>query len=157
MSVKHVTAAFIAVAAMGIFGQAGAQPSMKFRGSDGWGLGTQYEQLFDNFNLKTIIGTVVRVDTATPIKGMGAGLRLIVTQDGGKDIPVHLGPMWYALNQDVNFPKGYKVEIKGYQANYMSADFIMAVELRSKERGREWILRFRDDDGNPFWCVFRPK
>jgi len=130
---------------------------MKFRGSDGWGIGTQYEQLFDNYNLKTVMATVVRVDTATPIRGMGAALRLIAAQDGGKEIPVHLGPMWFAINQDLSFQKGVKLEIKGFQANYAGAEFIMAVEMRGKEKGKEWIFRFRDDDGNPLWCVFRPK
>jgi len=157
MTKRYLSIVFCAALAAGIFWQAGAQPSMKFRGSEGWGIGTQYEQIFDNYNLKTVMATVIRVDTATPIRGMGAGLRLIVTQDGGKEIPVHLGPMWFAMNQDLSFQKGVKLEIKGFHANYSGAEFIMAVEMRGKEKGKEWIFRFRDDDGNPFWCVFRPK
>jgi len=158
MYIGRLTVMFLAVALAGVLGQASAQPSMKFRGSGGWGEGTQYERLFDNYNLKTIMATVVRIDTATPMKDMTqAGLRLIVAPDGGKEIPVHLGPMWFALNQDLSFQKGVKLEIKGFHANYLGADFIMAVELRGKEKGKEWIFRFRDDDGNPLWCVFRPK
>jgi len=132
-----------------------AQQNFRFRGSDGWGYGSKYEQLFDNYNLKTFVGTVVRVDTNTLMKDMSVGVRLIVTEDGtGREVPVHLGPMWYATNQDINFPKGEKVEIRGYRASYMSSpDFIMLVELRSKNR----VFRFRDDDGNPFWVTFRNK
>jgi len=132
-----------------------AQQNFRFRGSDGWGYGSKYEQLFDNYNLKTFVGTVVRVDTNTLMKDMGVGVRLIVTEDAtGRDIPVHLGPMWYATNQDVSFPKGEKVEVRGCRASYMgSPEFIMLVELRSKNR----VFRFRDDDGNPFWVTFRNK
>jgi hypothetical protein len=132
-----------------------AQQNYRFRGSDGWGFGSKYEQLFDNYNLKTIVGTVVKVDTNTLMKDMSVGLRLIVTEDAtGQSVPVHLGPMWYATNQDINFPKGDKVEIRGCRASYMgSQEFIMLVELRSKNR----VFRFRDDDGNPFWVTFRNK
>ena len=132
-----------------------AQQNFRFRGSDGWGYGSKYEQLFDNYNLKTFVGTVVRVDTNTLMKDMSVGVRLIVTDDAaGRDIPVHLGPMWYATNQDVNFPKGEKVEVRGCRVSYMgSPEFVMLVELRSKNR----VFRFRDDDGNPFWVTFRNK
>jgi hypothetical protein len=132
-----------------------AQQNFRFRGSEGWGAGSKYEQLFDNYNLKTFVATVVKVDTNTLMKEMSVGVRLIVTEDGtNREIPVHLGPMWYATNQDVNFPKGEKVEIRGCRASYMgSPEFIMLVELRSKNR----VFRFRDDDGNPFWVTFRNK
>jgi len=132
-----------------------AQQTFRFRGSDGWGAGSKYEQLFDNYNLKTFVATVVKVDTNTLMKDMSVGVRLVVTDDAtGRDVPVHLGPMWYAANQDVNFPKGEKVEVRGCRTSYMgSPEFIMLVELRSKNR----VFRFRDDDGNPFWVTFRNK
>jgi hypothetical protein len=132
-----------------------AQQNFRFRGSEGWGFGSKYEQLFDNYNLKTFVATVVKVDTNTLMKDMSVGVRLIVTEDGtNRETPVHLGPMWYATNQDINFPKGEKVEIRGCRASYMgSQEFVMLVELRSKNR----TFRFRDDDGNPFWVTFRNK
>jgi hypothetical protein len=135
-----------------------AQQSMRFRGSDGWGIttttGARYEQLFDNFNLQTIMAAVVRVDTSTVIRDMGVAVRLIVTPDGSReDIPVHLGPMWFALNQDVNFPRGEKVEIRGHRTSLDGSAFIMPVEIRSRNR----VFRFRDDDGNPFWGIHRPR
>jgi hypothetical protein len=97
----------------------------------------------------------VKVDTNTLMKDMSVGVRLIVTVDATREeIPVHLGPMWYAVNQDVNFPKGEKVEIRGCRAAYMgSPEFVMPVELRSKNK----TFRFRDDDGNPFWVTYRNK
>jgi hypothetical protein len=130
---------------------------MRFRGSDGWGVGTttgaRYEQLFDNNNVQTVMGAVVRVDTATVMRDMGVAVRLIVTLDGGAEMPVHLGPMWFALNQDINFPRGERVEIRGHRTSFDRSEFIMPVEIRSRNR----IFRFRDDDGYPFWNVHRPR
>jgi len=123
---------------------------IRFRGSDGWGCNTRYEQLFNNFAIETFTGSVSRVDTITPMTGMGVAVRLILS-DGGSTPPIHLGPAWFVQNQDLNFPKDDKVEIRGCRANISGSEFIMAVEVRRKDR----ILRFRDDDGNPFWCVFR--
>jgi len=138
---------FLAVISLPAFSQ------IRFRGSDGWGCATttRYEQLFNNFALETFTGSVSRVDTATPMSGMGVAVRLILATDGGVNLPVHLGPAWFILNQDLNFPKDDKIEVRGCRANISGSEFIMAVEVRRKDR----ILRFRDDDGNPFWCVFR--
>jgi hypothetical protein len=151
----------LTVAVLGIFAAAHAQRDMRFRGSDGWGgnAPTRYEQLFDINNVRTHTVSVVRVDTATPPKdmNMGVGMRLIVTIDGsGEEIPVHLGPMWYAINQDVNFPRSEKITIRGHRASFPGvpkSDFIMPVEMRTRER----IFRFRDDDGNPFWNIHRAR
>jgi hypothetical protein len=152
---KKIRLSILAILSTALLLPLSAQPSFRFRGSDGWGFGSKYEQLFDNYNLKTFTATVVKVDTNTLMKDMSVGVRLIVTDDAaGRDVPVHLGPMWYAANQDVNFPKGEKVEVRGCRASYMgSPEFIMLVELRSKNR----VFRFRDDDGNPFWVTFRNK
>jgi len=126
---------------------------IRFRGSDGWGCSTNYERLFNNFNLETFTGSVSKVDTITPMTGMGVAVRLILAVDGGVTLPVHLGPSWFILNQDLNFPQNDKIEVRGCRASISGSEFVMAVEVRRKDR----ILRFRDDDGNPFWCVFRRK
>ena len=154
MALRRLSTLLLFFALIGTAQSAYAQQSMRFRGSDGWGAGTRYESLFDNLNLQTVTGTVVRVDTATVIFGeMSVAVRLVVALDGGSEIPVHLGPMWFALNQDVNFPRGEKLEIRGHRTSFSGAEFIMPVEMRSKNR----IFRFRDDDGNPFWSIHRPR
>jgi hypothetical protein len=155
MKTKRLSALIFSVVVAGALWQADAQQVTRFRGSDGWGLNTAYERLFDNFNLATVNASVVRVDTATVMRDMGVAVRLIVIIDntGGKEIPVHLGPMWFALNQDVNFPRNEKIEIRGYRASYSGAEFIMPVEIRSRDR----VFRFRDDNGFPFWNILRPR
>jgi hypothetical protein len=156
---KYLPILFFMIIIFGIFAQALAQREMRFRGSDGWGGNTpsRYESLFDINNVRIFNAAVVRVDTASPPRElkMGVGMRLFVTIEGtGEEIPVHLGPMWFAINQDGSFPKGESLQIRGYRASYpgvANSDFIMPVEMRRKDR----IFRFRDDDGNPFWNIHR--
>lgn len=146
-----ITITLLVVAAISVVN---AQQQMRFRGSDGWGPNTRYEQAFDNFNLRTFVATVVRVDTATPIRDeMSVAMRLIAQIDG-EEVAIHLGPMWFALHQDINFPRGERVDVRGHRTSLTGVgEFIMPVEIRSRNR----IFRFRDDDGHPFWTVIRPR
>jgi len=47
-----------------------AQPMMKWKGSGGWGEGSQYGRMYDPKTIETITGTVEKVDKITPGKGM---------------------------------------------------------------------------------------
>ncbi len=129
-----------------------SQQMVKFRGSDGWGVDTRYEQAYDAFNLQTFRGSVAKVDTVTPMTDMGMGIQILLKTESG-DIAVHLGPAWYILNQDLNFPKNEKLEVKGCRVSTSSGDFVMAMEILRKDR----IVRLRDTDGNPLWSVMREK
>lgn len=151
MKKNFVTLAFIIFATISV---AQAQPQMRFRGSDGWGPNTRYEQAFDNFNLRTFVATVVRVDTITPIRDeMSVAMRLIAQIDG-EEVAIHLGPMWYVTHQDINFPRGERIDVRGHRTSLTGVgEFIMPVEIRSRNR----IFRFRDDDGHAFWTVIRPR
>lgn len=155
---KRLSALFVVVVIMGLTTVTFAQRNrdMRFRGSDGWGAGTHYERLFDNANVLSYVGSVVRVDTLSPGGRewkMGPAMRLLATLDGVGEIPIHLGPMWFAINQDISFPAGERIEVRGFRANISGDEFIMAVEIRSRNR----VMRFRDDDGFPFWAVHRPR
>ncbi|MFP4162371.1 MAG: hypothetical protein ACLFQB_00555 [Chitinispirillaceae bacterium] len=135
---------------LGLYQTPSAQQLVKFRGSDGWGHDSRYEQLFSGFDLQTYIGDVVRIDTVTPMQDMGVGIQIVLDYESEK-IPVHLGPAWYILNQDINFPQDKEIEVRGCSAFYSSSEFIMPVEIRLKDR----ILRLRDEEGYPLWNVIR--
>ena len=150
---KRLSILLLLVCAAGVCLTVQARQITRLRGSGGWGADTRYEQQFDNFNLTTVTGTVVHMDTVTPSREMTAPAVRLMMNIGGRDIPVHLGPMWYIMNQDVNFPRGESLEVRGFRANFEGSEFIMPVELRSRDR----IFRFRDDDGNPFWNIHRPR
>ena len=54
--------------------QSQAQMSIKFRGSDGWGLGSRYEQMYNNYSLQSYYGTISKIDTVIPSNDMSYGI-----------------------------------------------------------------------------------
>ena len=44
-----------------------------WRGSAGWGPGSQYNRMYDPKSLETISGEVTQVDRITPSQGMSGG------------------------------------------------------------------------------------
>ena len=65
-------------------------PGMMWRGSGGWGPGTQYNRMYDPKTVETISGEVTSVDRITPAKGMSGGVHMNVKTDN-ETISVHLG------------------------------------------------------------------
>ncbi len=148
MNVNATKLVCILALALGVFHS--AQGQMKFRGSDGWGVDTRYEQLFSSFDLRNYSGKVTEIDTVTPMPDMGVGIQLVLSTSEG-DVNVHLGPAWYVLNQDISFPKKDEIEVKGCKVYLSGSEFVMPVEIRFEEN----VLRLRDDEGNPFWNIIR--
>jgi len=129
-----------------------AQMTIKFRGSDGWGLASRYEQMYTNFSLQTYYGTVTKIDTVIPSSDMGSGISVILKTANSEEL-VHLGPSWFILHQDMNLSNGNKIEVKGAKVSFNGKTVIMAAEVESKDR----ILYLRDEDGIPYWCAWRKK
>ena len=83
-----------------------AQRGMKWRGSGGWGMGSQYNRMYDPKTVGTISGEMISVDMITPMKGMSQGVHLTLKTDK-EIISVHLGPWWYIENRDIRIePRG---------------------------------------------------
>ena len=78
-----------------------AQPrqGMMWRGSGGWGPGSQYNRMYDPKAVGTISGEVTSIDRITPMKGMSGGVHMNVKTDK-ETVSVHLGPSWYLENQE---------------------------------------------------------
>jgi len=129
-----------------------AQPAkgMKWQGSGGWGMGTQYGRLYDPKTVETISGEVVSVDTITPLKGMSSGVHLTVKTDK-ETISVHLGPGWYVQRQDIKIVPGDRVEITGSRITFQRQPAIIAAGVK---KGDE-ILKLRDENGFPVWSGWR--
>jgi len=60
------------------FNNVNAQRGMKWQGSGGWGLGSKYGRMYDVKTVETITGTVAKVETIIPVKGMSYGVHLSV-------------------------------------------------------------------------------
>jgi len=127
-----------------------AQQGMKWRGSGGWGMGAQYNRMYDVKTVESIGGEIVSVDTLRPEKGMSYGVHLTVKTDK-ETISVHLGPSWYIENQDVKLSPKDKIEVKGSRITFEGKPAIIAAEVK---KGDE-ILTLRDANGIPMWSGWR--
>jgi hypothetical protein len=127
-----------------------AQGGMKWRGSGGWGMGSNYNRMYDPKTVETISGEVVSVDIMTPAKGMSYGVHLMLRTD--KDtVSIHLGPAWYIENQDITIAPKNRVEVKGSRITFEGKPAIIAAEVK---KGDE-VLKIRDENGFPFWSGWR--
>lgn len=143
-----VAAIVLLFAAPNAFAQRG--PGMMWRGSGGWGPGSQYNRMYDPKAVETITGEVTGVDRITPVKGMSGGIHMNVKTDK-ETISVHLGPAWYLENQDVKIETKDKVEVKGARTTFAGKPAIIAAEVK---KGDE-VLKLRDDNGFPVWSGWR--
>jgi len=125
-------------------------PGMMWRGSAGWGPGSQYNRMYDPKSLETISGEVTQVDRITPSQGMSGGVHMLVKTDR-EMVSVHLGPSWYLENQDVKIEPKDKVEVKGSRIMFGDKPALIASEVR---KGNE-ILTLRDEAGFPAWMAWR--
>ncbi len=123
---------------------------MKWRGSGGWGQGSQYGRMYDPKTVETITGTVEKVDKIIPSRGMSYGVHVTVKTDK-ETIDVHLGPGWYIENQDVKIMPGDKIDVKGSRVTYQGKPVIIAAEIK---KGDE-VLQLRDESGYPSWAGWR--
>ena len=140
----------IAVLALVLSPAALAQGGPKWRGSGGWGPGSQYGRLYDPKTVETVSGEVVKVDRITPMHGMSAGVHLMIKTDK-EEVSVHLGPLWYLENQDVKIAPKDKVEIKGSRVTVQGKPAIIAAEVKKGDQ----TLKLRDEAGVPFWSGWR--
>ncbi len=145
----------MAIAMAGVFvfvGLSLAQPrgGMMWRGSGGWGPGSQYNRIYDPKAVETISGEVTKLDRITPAQGMSGGIHMTVKTDK-ETISVHLGPSWYIENQDVKIEPKDKVEVKGSRITFGGKPAIIATEVR---KGNE-VLTLRDESGFPAWMAWR--
>jgi hypothetical protein len=136
---------------MVVVGYGFSQMSIKAKGSDGWGSADKYEQNYSKFNVATFYAEVKSIDTVTPLPEMMYGIQLTVTIDQAECF-VHLGPAWFILRQDnMSFSKGDKIEVKGSKVVINGKQVIMPMQVKRKDRK----LLLRDDDGVPYWSVWR--
>ncbi len=130
-----------------------AQPMkgmMKWKGSGGWGMGSQYNRMYNPATVETVSGTVESVDKVTPMKGMMYGIHLLLKTDK-ETISIHLGPGWYIERLDTKIEKGDKIEVKGSRITFAGKPAIIAAEVKKGDN----VLILRDSAGIPAWAGWR--
>lgn len=130
------------------FGQ--PMKSMKWKGSGGWGMGSQYQRMYNPATVETISGTVESVDKVRPMKGMMYGIHLLLKTDK-ETISVHLGPSWYIERLDTKIQKDDRIEVKGSRITFDGKPAIIAAEVKKGDS----VLILRDSAGIPVWAGWR--
>ena len=127
-----------------------AGPRMGYRGSGGWGMGSQYQRMFNPATVETVSGTVDAINKITPMRGMYSGIHLTLKTDKGL-VDVHLGPEWYIERQDTKIQKGDALEVKGSRVTISDQPAIIASEVKKGDS----VLILRDSNGVPAWAGWR--
>ena len=150
MRKKSIISVMIAVSLFLIVSTVFAGPWKGWRGSGGWGMGSQYNRMYNPATVETISGTVESVDKVTPMKGMNSGIHALLKTDK-ETISVHLGPEWYIERLDVKIVKGDKIEVKGSRVTFAGKPALIAGELKKGDQA----LVLRDAGGIPVWAGWR--
>ncbi len=150
MSRKRIIGLVVAVSMLLGASAAFAQPWKGWRGSGGWGMGSQYSRMYNPATVETVSGTVETVNKVTPMKGMHSGIHIVVKTDK-ESIDVHLGPEWYIERLDTKIEKGDKVEVKGSRVTISGKSAMIAAEVKKGDN----TLVLRDSAGIPAWAGWR--
>jgi hypothetical protein len=127
-----------------------AQGRMQWKGSGGWGPGSQHVRIYDPKTVETVSGEVVSVEKIPAPKGRGYGVHLTLKTDK-ETIPIHLGPGWYIEHQDTKIEPKDKIEVTGSRILQEDKPVIIAAGVK---KGDE-TLQLRDEEGFPYWAGWR--
>ena len=127
-----------------------AGPWKGWRGSGGWGMGSQYNRMYNAATVETLTGMVEAVNKITPMKGMYAGIHIMLKTDK-ETISVQLGPEWYIERLDTKIQKGDTIEVKGSRVTIAGKPVIIAAEVKKGDS----TLVLRDSAGIPAWAGWR--
>ena len=119
-----------------------------WRGTGGWGNKSAYCALFDTKTIETLHGVVVSIENVTPMPGMRPGVELQLKTNKWL-IPVHLGPLWYLENQDIDIKPDDQVDVTGSRIFCQGQDVIAATEIRHGDK----VIKLRDSKGIPLWAA----
>lgn len=114
----------------------------------GWGNDDEYNKLYDSRELDKLRGTVLKFKEVSPLPGMSMATVLVLDNDGDK-IDVHLCPVSFATPKDTGIKKGDSVKIKGSWAEIDGKDVFIASKVK---KGEQYEFKVRlTKDGTPFW------
>jgi hypothetical protein len=150
MKLSRLFASVLFIAGLVITTAAIAQSRMHWKGSGGWGSGGLYARMYDTKTVETVSGEVADIESFTPVKGMGAGVHLLLRTDK-EMISVHLGPAWFIENQDLKIEKKDRIVVRGSRITFQKKPAIIAAEVT---KGNETLM-LRDDAGVPVWNGWR--
>ncbi len=150
MKRTNIISVIVAVSLLFTVSTVFAGPWKGWRGSGGWGMGSQYNRMYNPATVETLSGSVEAVDKVTPMKGMNSGVHVMLKTDK-ETVSVHLGPEWYIERLDTKIEKGDKIEVKGSRVTFIGKPAIIAAEVKKGDS----TLVLRDSNGIPAWAGWR--
>ena len=147
---KNIISVIVAVSLLLTVSIVFAGPWNGWRGSGGWGMGSQYNRMYNPATVETLSGAVETVDKVMPMKGMHSGVHVVLKTDK-ETISVQLGPEWYIERLDTKIQKGDKIEVKGSRVTFAGKPAIIAAEVKKGDS----TLMLRDSAGIPAWAGWR--
>ncbi|THB76236.1 MAG: hypothetical protein D3926_18095 [Desulfobacteraceae bacterium] len=116
----------------------------------GWGVGDKYNSLYNAVDVEDMKVKVLDVIEVTPLPGMSPGVGLVIEDEEGDEMVVHVCPAWYKRPEKVGVRKGDKIKLRGVYAEINGEDVIMAAKIKGKSK----TLKVRlTSDGTPFWTM----
>ncbi|MCK8601024.1 hypothetical protein [Desulfoferrobacter suflitae] len=123
-------------------------------GLEGWEESSEYNGHYNVNELDSFRGVFQEVIDITPLSGMAPGVGIIVEDQDGDLVKVHLGPKSFVKMDSVGLRKGDKVKVKGVWADIDGQEVFMASKVKNKSRGENVELKVRlTSDGTPFWTM----
>ena len=117
---------------------------------NGWGRGSNYNNIYDAKTIEVISGMVISVDQISLDKNMSDGIHLLLNTVSG-NISVNLGPSWFIDNQDIQIIRGDNISVTGSKVTYNGDQVIIAKEVIKGDQ----LLKLRDENGYPLWSGWR--
>lgn len=115
---------------------------------DGVGIGSGISNIYDVNTVETLSGEVTSIDKIFSNNNM-YGLHMTIYSSDGQML-VHLGPVWFVENQDIEIVAGDYVIVTGSRVNFNDTQVIIAKEVMKDEK----VLLLRDDNGYPLWAAW---
>lgn len=123
-------------------------------GTKGWGIDSEYNGYYNVDELDYFRARFQEVIDITPLPGMAPGVGIIVEDQDGDMVKVHLGPKAFVKLDSVGLRKGDKVKVKGVWADINGEEVFLASKVKNKSRGENVELKVRlTGDGTPFWTM----
>ncbi len=117
----------------------------------GWELGSTYNQYYNPSEMDRLKGSVKKITTVVPIKGMAPGVALLLAESEGDTTLVHICPEWYLGSKQIGLKKGDELKIRGAWAEIGGKFVFMASKIK---KGDFFELKVRlTKDGKPFWTM----
>lgn len=110
-----------------------------------------YMKHFDVNSMKTLEGTISKVEHFTPARGLSQGVRLILKLADKEEVTVHLGPEWYLEENRIKLEKNDSLVVTGSRVMIDGKPVMIATKL--VQRGITHNLR--TETGQPLWHMLR--